>query len=140
MGLSYDENIFAVFKALSIKEESEIEIGRTYYTNSYPASFTVIGFETRAENDIRHGFPKREYENDKNEWMVTGPNEWNTKSMSDLNIGASYNPWLMFANEEDAIRCREEFIVTMTEDPLDYMDDWAGEIYERDSEEELSER
>ena len=131
MACVYDKNVFEKFKSLSVKEVDDLVIGETYYTNSYPESFTLLALETRKQNDKRHGFNDRTYDEDEIAWAVYGRGEWDTMSLRDSNIGASYNPWMIFAREEDAIQCREELFVKIErDDMLDDYDDWGMNDYE----------
>lgn len=135
MACVYDENFFKKFKSLSVKEADALVIGETYYTNSYPESFTLLALETRKQNDRRHGFNDRTYDEDEIAWAVYGPGEWDTMSLRDSNVGASYNPWLIFSREEDAIQCREELVVKITSDGEFYdYDDWGMDDYEYEDE------
>jgi len=46
-------------------------------------------------------------------------------SLSDHNIGNSYNPWLVFENEKDALECREMMPVTIVAtDYFPYYDEY----------------
>lgn len=39
MGLIYDIEKFREFKKLSVQDVSELEIGQTYYSNTWPTEF-----------------------------------------------------------------------------------------------------
>lgn len=135
MACVYDENIFAKFKSMSIQSVDALVIGETYYTNSNPEKFTLRSLETGSQNSKRHGFTDRVHNEDEIGWAVYGPGEWDTMSLRDSNVGASYNPWLIFSREEDAIQCREELVVKITSDGEFYdYDDWVVDDYEYEDE------
>lgn len=135
MACVYDEVVFGKFKDLSVKSADEFVVGQTYYTNCYPEEFTFMGLETKKQNDIRHSFDPRDYYDDSPTWIVYGPNEWDTMSLSDKNVGASYNPWLIFSNESDAVRCRDELDVKITSDGWDDYDYDEFDDYQLETEE-----
>ena len=88
MALDYDRELFDSFRAKAITDPSQLERGKTYYSNTYPDKFTL--FEL-SQDDL--GW-----------WMHDeGTGKW---SCHDRNIGSSYNPWLLFENEEDAKACQ----------------------------------
>lgn len=135
MACVYDETIFAKFKSMSIQSVDALVIGETYYTNSYPGKFTFRSLETGSQNSKRHGFTDRVHNGDEIGWAVYGPGKWDTMSLRDANVGASYNPWLIFSREEDAIQCREELAVKITSDgEFDDYYDWGLDDYEYENE------
>jgi hypothetical protein len=106
MALNYDEELFQSFRAKAITSLDQLEIGKTYYSNTYPRSFTLKEF----------------FKDDLDTWLVT--EDGGKSSSSDRNIGTSYNPWLIFENEEDANACREQLVITHERDAWDdYWDD-----------------
>jgi len=106
MTLYYDTKIFNKFKKLAIGEETQLKIGEVYYTNSYPEKFVL--------NEIFH------HDGDKDKLIITDSGD--TLFLKDNNIGASYNPWLIFEKEEDSKACKEELVITYEYD--EGYDDW----------------
>jgi hypothetical protein len=97
--MQYNESIFQKYRALAITEQKDLVIGRTYYTNSWIKQFTLRGFTEVG------GTP----------WFLHSENigdEEQQNSLHDKNIGASYNPWLVFADEATRDACVAELIIT----------------------------
>lgn len=98
------------FRALAIKSVDQIEVGKTYYSNAYPESFTVTAILSK--NDyyrLRDMSNHVKDEDIPNRWLEYD-NSWGGKSylsVRDRNIGASYNPWLIFDNENLAKAANE---------------------------------
>lgn len=122
MSLIYDRDIFAKFHALAITDVANIKVGETYYTNGYQHEFTVHEVISRIEHRKRWGREPEDYYTDEPCWMVTNANdEHGIMSLNDCNIGASYNPWLMFADKETAEQCCKELQIVYERDP--WLDD-----------------
>lgn len=119
MALSFNVDVFAKFKALAISKPEQIEIGTTYYSNGHPAMFTVVRILTEAEYDAVVGITSRTSTDPTPRWIeYQSYNSFDGKpypsyiSLLDRNIGASYNPWLIFAQPWDRADCVRELIVS----------------------------
>ena len=87
---------------------------------------TVHEVVSEIEHRKRWGHEPKNYHTDEPCWMVTDTtHEHGITSLNDHNVGASYNPWLIFADKETAEQCRKELQVDYERDP--WLDD-----YERD--------
>jgi hypothetical protein len=97
--MQYNESIFQKYRARAITEQKDLVIGRTYYTTAWIKQFTLRGFTEVG------GTP----------WYLHSENigdEEQQNSLHDRNIGASYNPWLVFADEATRDACVAELIIT----------------------------
>jgi hypothetical protein len=122
MALSYNVEVLEKFKALAIQHPGQLVPGKTFYSNGYPAEFTVTRLLTEAEHDVAFGLSEssrvRSADTIELRWfgyMVDGFNGEKHESyvsMWDRNIGQSYNPWLIFADKETLEACNKELIVT----------------------------
>lgn len=105
----YDREVFEKFRAIAVTDANQIEVGKTYYSNCRRGPITVLKILTDKESRIRKELPVDETTDDeKPRWILHGVDTWDTESLWDNNIGASYNPWLLFEREEDMLRCVEE--------------------------------
>lgn len=105
--MEYDKNIFdAIREELAITNIDEIEVGQKYYSNMYPEEFVVIRKLTNGEADFpyddQHEIGWLEvahagYSDDKSAIRTS------RISTNDRNIGAHYNPWMIFKNSN----CRD---------------------------------
>lgn len=131
MALRYDTNIFNKFRDLAITDASQLHVGQTYYTNSYPDQFTVIRLETDKRHRAGRGLSVSSSDDDTElRWVVVEDGIGSTRSMSlyDHNVGSSYNPWLIFDNCKLAQLCRDQLEVVVYssdnyDDIYDYMFD-----------------
>jgi hypothetical protein len=102
--MNYDRNIFDKYRALAVTTRNDIVIGETYYSTYREAPFIAIAL------------CQDEYNNtDKiltDQGDLFGPIY---EFCSDNNIGASYNPWLIFNNKEDYDNCMRDLVVTFSE-------------------------
>lgn len=130
--MEYSKPIFFKWRRLAITQADQIQIGREYYTNTTTTSFRVFRVlqvltergRAAKEQMIQYldtgKFDKTELDcvdNQKLRWMFvefsrSGELDRTFKSLQDLNIGASYNPWLMFDREDLAAQCRQQLIIT----------------------------
>lgn len=136
MACVYNEEIFQKFRELAVTDPSKIEVGKTYFSNSWPERFTVKRVATELEFTKEYSYydPSSKYDNAIPRWFHY-VNEYGEtfNSLQDRNCGASYSPWLIFEDKETAERCREELQVTIVSDYLDdYFDDpfcdWPDEV------------
>ena len=125
MGLIYDIEKFREFKKLSVQDVSELEIGQTYYSNTWPTEFTVRELLTYGQLDDRLGH-ERHPNHDMIAWIVYGPEKDDYCSLADRNVGNSYNPWMIFKDKETRDRCEREMPVTYdsSDDFWEYDDPW----------------
>lgn len=117
--LNYDKEMFEVFRELAITDYNDLVVGQTYYTNTYPEKFVLKDLLTYNQSSMRNGHSKCIWSDPfKIGWILT--EDGTTHSLNDKNIGASYNPWLVFDNECLAILCRKLLKVDFVEDEYDY--------------------
>lgn len=122
MTTAFDKNVFNKFRALAITDVSDLEIGRSYYTNSFPQKFVLKELVTNSEAYERLNLPYTKSNANEIAWII---NDTNIRmSLMDNNIGASYNPWLIFASEEVAEACRNELVVDIYSSKEYYEDDF----------------
>lgn len=112
MAVFYNQQIFEEFLAKAIQSPEEFVVGETYYSNTFPEKFIFLGLLTNKESYRHEGLPWTDEEtaNDIG-WYVYQEHTHQARrigSLMDRNIGAHYNPWLIFANEEDSKACRAE--------------------------------
>ena len=112
--------IFKQYRSLAVTDPYKIKVGTKYYSNTYPREFIVTEVLTQTQQRILDGFKGygSEYVDD------TVP-QWFThkdcsNSLRDRNCGASYNPWLIFEDEE--IRDKYEAQVEIVYDNSDFSD------------------
>lgn len=131
MALSYNVDVFEKFKALAIQHPGQLVPGKTYFGNGYPVEFVVTRLLTDAEHELVF-FGKQMSEDADNvelAWfgynteslVIDGKLMESFGSMKDRNVGASYNPWLIFTDKETAEACEAELIVTYYDDEWDMM-------------------
>jgi len=112
----YDEKKFEEFRGLAITDVSELEVGKKYYSNFWPDTpIFVYELISHAEHSFRV-FNDEFSENASKElrWIRIGNDLTDISfytSLRDNNVGASYNPWLLFSNKEDCDRCVEELTI-----------------------------
>lgn len=105
--MQYDKNLVKFARRFAITDQSDLKVGRVYYSNCYPYKFCVIGKLTNAQagadwkanvNDI--GWIDIVFDHQ-------GELRTGRRSLNDWNVGASYNPWLIFEDEEAAKAYKE---------------------------------
>lgn len=140
--IQYRRDVVNFFQdaGFAISEVSELKPGRTYFSNSFTAGtdrFELVRILTDREhwavwnkslgNSEESIFPK----SDELAWIEVrsqdGTISW--LSLSDCNIGASYNPWMIF-HTEDHLEAYKK-LQTITYD-RDSMDDWFDYDYDYD--------
>jgi len=109
MTLIFDKELFNNFRKIAITDAAELSVGQTYYSNGHSKGFTVSSIMSNATFEKYHG---REYlgsnPGDAGWIIAEGGREI---SLKDSNIGASYNPWLIFSDEQTAKWCKNQLIV-----------------------------
>jgi hypothetical protein len=119
MALEYDREIFAEFRAKAVTDIDGFVVGKTYYCNSYPSEFVFKRLLQKKESYARHGLVNEECE-----LFSFLTEDGSDFSLTDRNIGASYNPWLIFDNPAVAQECRDKLVIKMVKDEWDdLMDD-----------------
>ena len=110
----YDEAKFQELRAKAVTTVDGLVVGRKYYTNSHPEQFVIKDLLTqRQEYERRDIKSAKEQNNTVPAWIVYDTIDFYgdpyeaSMSMQDNNIGESYNPWLIFEREEDAIEARK---------------------------------
>ena len=118
MSLSYDQSIFDKYRALAITEISDLEVGKTYYSNSLSNEFSVYEIRSRNETPGLADGKNLSYI-EGSYWIRIESNPdsfFSYISARDLNVGASYNPWLIFKDAETRDRCVEELKIKVFRD------------------------
>jgi hypothetical protein len=113
--MRWNNELHAKYRELAVTDVSKIEVGKTYYSNSYPSQFTVKEIITYGEHAKRVGvLPVGDA--DELGWIlpVGGKNWLSDISLSDRNVSQSYNPWMIFEEESVANECRETLNNTIT--------------------------
>jgi len=119
--MQYDEELFQEFRAKAITNIAELEVGETYYSNSHPREFKVLGLLTEQQLHKKKKWKNRKADdNTVLKWIVTGRGAYDHYSLRDRNIGASYNPWLVFKEEADALDCRQRLKISWPVPDKDY--------------------
>lgn len=111
----YDKEVFDELRKKAITEKSDFVIGETYYTNVYVSgsykSECKHSFVFKGALDER-SFATNYYDEDAQFKHV--------EYFRDSNVGGSYNPWLIFDNEDDLIECQNKMPVTFSSDYRDF--------------------
>lgn len=146
--VKYKDSVVRFFKeeGLALSSVSDVELGVTYYSNSWrdgANGFTI----NRLLSDKEHWdvwsksilssgesmFPK----SDEIAWFEIdgkdGRASWH--SLTDCNIGACYNPWMIFRTK-DALDAYNKLQVITHE--RDYLDDLLDDAYDYDYDDENS--
>ncbi len=123
MALEYDKDLFElVFRPLAITEVSQLEVGKTYWSNIWEGPKVLWKVLSDREFDAHRGFiSSHEDEGRASHWLIFEDGWY--QSTWDANIGASYNAWLIFDNEEVAKECREDMPVRIYSDD-EWIDDY----------------
>ena len=119
--MDYDMELFNRFAALAVKEEADLVVGETYYSNR-GEEFVLLQLgsyeEMRKEENERFNenlqTSSKEFpELNSTRWMLI-QTDYNKGwvSLSDNNIGGSYNPWLIFSHKCLAEACKEMLVVS----------------------------
>jgi len=141
--IQYREDVVKFFReaGYALSKIEEIEIGTTYFSNSFTVGsqgFEIVRLLTDKEHwsvwNKSRGMSEDSMftKSDEVEWFEIrdedGSPAWH--SLTDCNVGASYNPWLIFRTKE-ALEAYEKLqVITYSRDELD---DWLD--YEYDHEE-----
>ncbi len=128
--IQYNESIVRKYRELAITDLVDFVPGNVYYSNHF-GGFELVGLQTRREHYKWVGLDVygSAEEMDKPSWFLHKPLGSGEKytdvccvSLCDNNIGDSYNPWLIFNDEETMERYKEELVIT-NERSIWYRDD-----------------
>jgi hypothetical protein len=126
--MMYDTKIFQKHRALAITDVKDLVVGNTYYSNGCNLkSFTIKELLT---NQQCYALDNSNYQDpNANEigWILT--EDGNTFSLHDKNVGASYNPWLIFDTEQKMMDCIKELVIDWSSDPDYEYDDYEYDDY-----------
>lgn len=105
MTVIYDANWFDMFRKVAVTQLSNIEVGKTYYTNSFPDVFTVEKLLTNSESYSMAGLVYDGNDGDDVAWVLTTDGgRW---SLRDLNVTEKpYNPWMIFTDVKIRDACK----------------------------------
>lgn len=114
--MNYDRELFEIFRKLAITDVDDFVIGNVFYR--YAEKFTLTHLETTAQYYLLCGLrigDLVETEFTELRWYrgITEEGYKIVGSLRDNNIGASYNPWLIFSNEDIYRKYTSEFIPTV---------------------------
>lgn len=130
--MHYDHAIVDKWRAKAITTVEKLTSyphRHVFYSNNGSDAFTLVRLLTNAEHWKADNFPYT-YDGDAPDeiaWMeIDSFSRFapRSHSLKDCNIGASYNPWLVFDNKEDRDAYEAELEITYTRDHWDDWDDW----------------
>lgn len=111
--LTYDASVYLEFREKAITKKEDLKLGQTYFANTDPKQFRLLKLISYRDAYARdgHGWDEscKAYESGHEiGWaLIEFWSEYHhrmvisTMSLKDRNVGASYNPWLIFENEAD---------------------------------------
>lgn len=117
----YDQAIVEKHRQKAITSAEQLVPGETYWSSFYKDSFTFIKLLTTRES---YALDDLTSSDESIHWMLTlyaFKQEPSSESLRDNNIGASYNPWLIFKNEQDMLDYLDEIKIRYSRD--DYPDE-----------------
>lgn len=116
----YNETLFAKYRDLAITNKDDLVIGHMYWSNLNNEGRVLVDFMSDKQLNVRLGLKGIIGRNDSDnlKWMIFADGSYD--SLHDNNIGTSYNPWLIFDDEETAKACREELKITIQHDWENY--------------------
>lgn len=103
--MEYDEEYVQRYRQKAITDLANFHVGKTYFSNGF-GKFTVRKFLTNRQNfeNIGGKWEDSDEHGDRIGWFeVEGEKVRKTRvahSLLDNNIGAAYNPWLIFEDEK----------------------------------------
>jgi hypothetical protein len=121
--LTYSETVVAKYRLLAITDASKFEAGKTYWSNS-DGEFILNRLITFKESYARFGNGLEYDGEDGNSIGAILTKDGYSLYLSDRNVGASYNPWLIFADKKTLEAYEAELNPTMGDDgsDIDYFD------------------
>lgn len=126
--MHYDQRIFNAFRELAITDASKLVIGKRYYSNDTGTEgFVLSALLSNAAYYKTRGmtWDEERVEGDALGWLMYDRGH---KALEDSNIGASYNPWLIFDNGNLNRACIEMLKVSY-DDNTDF-EDWFSHEFE----------
>lgn len=102
MPLVYDRDTLQKWRALAITDPDALQLGETYFGNG-GQKITIVGFLTKNDWFDRIGQPTDTLDEEK---FVAVDRYGRMHPLRDLNVGASYNPWLLFTEKALAHACK----------------------------------
>lgn len=124
MALIYNEALFQEFRAKAITKVEDLVIGETYCGN---CERPFILKEIISDKELwtrRSRLDLISNKSDDPAWIIG--DDGFMISLHDHNIGASYNPWLIFSDKEISDQCREELTVDFQ------ADSWYDDYFDRE--------
>lgn len=105
--LVYDQEAFEKYREKAITNKDDLVVGETYYSRD--GEFVLLELVTHTEHYRRQGLdPVSSPDSNEIRWMYvkrvdpkTREERISSQSLRDNNIGASYNPWLIFKDKKD---------------------------------------
>lgn len=118
--MNYDHRIFEASRALAITDASKLVIGNRYYSNDTGSDgFILTALLTNSEYYRTREMTWESEGGDELGWLM---HDRGHKALEDSNIGASYNPWLIFDNQNLNQACIEMLKVTYDNDEDGFYD------------------
>jgi hypothetical protein len=96
--ITYDKDYVATYRLRAITTREELVVGATYYNQG--GAFTLTRLLTNRQSHAMSGLECEGSDADEVAWFSTDGTR--TESLHDNNIGASYNPWLIFSDQATA--------------------------------------
>lgn len=127
--ITYDQSKVDEFRKLAVTSVEDIVVGETYYSNFFPSEFTVAEVITYGDYWKRIGLGEHSRPDVIGYIIPTGIEEVQIGSgisLADNNVIDSYNPWMIFKDQRDAMRAKEEIEIGHDPDPVD---DWDYDDY-----------
>lgn len=100
--ITYSQEVVDEYRKKAITDVNDLVVGNTYYSNFF-GEFVLLGILTHREHcEAVHMAPYGPEDTlDKPAWfLVDNGFGVGHESLNDNNIGASYNPWLIFEDEK----------------------------------------
>ena len=137
--MQYSQEIYRRWRRQAITSADEIQVGEEYWSNSYPSHFRVLRKLTEHAHNIMIQMERyletgnwnedllEFLDNSRPAWLLVELLQENERpsnqkttvvSLRDRNVGASYNPWMIFPSQELAKACSQELQVTFEADRL----------------------
>lgn len=132
--MKYDTDYVTKWRAHAITDVTNLEVGKTYYSNNHGA-FTLKRLMTRAQYYEEEGIKGIPVCYTANEvcWMEVAIHDGAylvVYSLRDNNVGASYNPWLIFRDQATMEEYKAGLEVTVDNDF--WCDDSWGDLPSED--------
>jgi hypothetical protein len=102
MSMNFDYEIYTKYREMAVTQPEQIRVGDVLFSNLYSGPLEV------AEINVDEAGPV---------FFITRNGE--RLYFKDHNVGAAYNNWMLFLDEETAKECKKELVVNFFSD-LDY--------------------